>query len=96
MTQMPPEPLTEPARRALWQRASIVWILPFLALIIALGVAWQTYVDRGPLIEIEFESGAGVTAGTTELRYRDVTVGVVEKVRFSDGLGAVVFSVRLD
>jgi paraquat-inducible protein B len=96
MAQTPPEPLTEPARRALWQRASIVWILPFLALIIALGVAWQTYVDRGPLIEIEFESGAGVTAGTTELRYRDVTVGVVEKVRFSDGLGAVVFSVRLD
>lgn len=96
MTDLPPDAQILPARRALWQRASIVWLIPFLALVIALGVAWQTYVDRGPLIEIEFESGAGVAAGETELRFRDVTVGLVERVRFSDGLGAVIVSVRLD
>ena len=96
MSDMPPEADILPARRALWQRASIVWLIPFLALVIAMGVAWQSYFDRGPLIEIEFESGAGVAVGQTELRFRDVTVGLVERVRFSEGLGAVIVSVRLD
>ncbi len=96
MSEMPPEAEIEPARRAFWQRASIVWLIPFFALSIALGVAWQAYVDRGPLIEVEFSSGAGVAAGQTELRFRDVTVGLVERVRFSQDLGAVIVSIRLD
>lgn len=96
MTEMPPEAKIEPARRAFWQRASIVWLIPLLALTIALGVAWQAYVDRGPLIEVEFSNAAGVAAGQTELRFRDVTVGRVERVRFTKDLGAVVVSIRVD
>ncbi|MEP2027726.1 MAG: MlaD family protein [Paracoccaceae bacterium] len=96
MTEMPPEAQIEPARRAFWQRASIVWLIPIIALTIALGVAWQAYEDRGPLIEVEFTSGAGVAAGQTELRFRDVTVGLVERVRFTKDLGAVIVSIRVD
>jgi paraquat-inducible protein B len=95
MTDLLPETDIQPARRALWERASIVWLIPLVALLIALGVAWQSFYDRGPVIEIEFANGAGVTAGQTELRFRDVTVGLVEKISFTEKLGAVLLSVRM-
>jgi paraquat-inducible protein B len=86
----------EPAGKSLLARISIVWAIPFLALAIALGVAWQSYNDRGPLIEIEFRNGAGVAPRETELRYRDVVVGLVEDVKFTPDLSAIVASVRVD
>ena len=96
MTATPPEVQVTPARRSLWQRASVVWLVPLMALLIALGVAWQTYSSRGPLIEIAFPEAQGIHARETELRYRDVTVGLVEEVGFSEDLATVVASVRLD
>ena len=47
-----------------------------LALLLALGVAWRTYSERGPLIEIVFQNAAGVEAGQTAVRFRDVKVGI--------------------
>ncbi|MGC3940186.1 intermembrane transport protein PqiB [Roseobacter sp. EG26] len=92
-----PDPVPiDPARETLFGRASIVWAIPFLALIVALTVAWQSYNDRGPLISIEFENGAGIAAGSTEVRFRDVTVGIVEGVTFSEGLEGVVAHIRLE
>jgi len=38
MTATPPEVPTE-RRRSLWERASVVWLVPLTALLIALGVA---------------------------------------------------------
>ena len=74
----------------------MVWLVPIAALLIALGVAWQSYSERGPLIEIVFENAAGMSAGETVVRYRDVDVGLVEDVAFSENLDQVVASVRLD
>ncbi|ARE41805.1 Paraquat-inducible protein B [Rhodovulum sp. P5] len=93
---LPPMTPVEPARKSLLERLSIVWLVPALALAIALGVAWHSYADRGPLLELVFENASGIRAGQTELRYRDVTVGVVEKVAFTEGLGKVLVSVRME
>jgi paraquat-inducible protein B len=96
MSDVPPTVQIEPAGKSLLGRVSIVWAIPFLALAMALGVAWQNYNDRGPLIEIEFTNGAGVAPRETELRYRDVVVGLVEDVKFTPDLSAIVASVRVD
>lgn len=96
MTDTPPDVPIKSARKIFLSGASIVWIIPFLALLVALGVAWQSYNARGPQIYIEFENGAGIKAGETELRFRDVTVGRVEAVGFSQGLDKVVATVRVD
>lgn len=95
-TPPPPRVPVEGARTSFFRRVSIVWIVPALALLIVIGVAWHTYADRGPLIRITFENASGVRAGETELRYRDVTVGVVETVGFTDDLSRVVVAVRLN
>ncbi len=91
-----PEVSVSPARKVFLSGASIVWVVPLLALFTALYVAWQSYADRGPLITVAFEQGAGIKAGETELKYRDVTVGVVEKVGFTEGLSKVTASIRVD
>ncbi|MGI3211055.1 intermembrane transport protein PqiB [Roseovarius tibetensis] len=92
----PPEPQVKPAKRPVRDRISIVWIVPLLALAVVIAIAWQSYADRGPLIEIGFENASGVRAGNTELRFRDVRVGLVEEVSFAEGLDTVLVKVRLD
>lgn len=74
---------------------SLVWAVPFLALAIALGVTWHNFSQRGPLIHVWFTNGAGIRANETELRFRDIPVGVVETVDFSDDLRKVVAGIRL-
>ncbi|WP_136441403.1 MlaD family protein [Pacificoceanicola onchidii] len=84
----------EPAKKG--PTFSFVWLIPILALLIAAGVAFQNWSERGPLIEVHFAKADGVHAGETELRYRDIAVGLVEKVGFSDNLEEVLVSIRLD
>ncbi|MDF1856019.1 MlaD family protein [Pseudooceanicola sp.] len=93
---IPPQLPVEPVRQSILERVSIVWIIPLIALLIALGVAWQSYQSRGPVIEIAFENASGVVANETELRYRDVAVGVVERVTFTESLDKVLVRVRVD
>jgi paraquat-inducible protein B len=92
---IPPVPVA-PARRSLLDRVSLIWVVPLAAVLVALGVAWQSYREQGPLIQIEFEDASGIVARETELRYRDVAVGVVERVQFTADLGRVVVSVRVE
>ncbi|MEM9247966.1 MAG: MlaD family protein [Pseudomonadota bacterium] len=91
-----PDAQLQPAERSLMERASVVWLVPVGALLLALGIAWQVYSDRGPIIEITFANGSGIAVGETELRYRDIGVGQVERVGFTPGLDRVLVTVRLD
>ena len=96
MSDMPPEVTVSPARKMFLSGASVIWLVPLLALLVALWVAWTTYNDRGPLIVVEFEKGTGIAAGETELKYRDITVGKVEKVGFTENLERVTAAIRVD
>ena len=92
-----PAPLDiRPAKQSVVRRLSIVWLVPLLALAISLWAAWQNYAERGTLITISFENAAGISAGETEIKYRDVTVGEVEEVEFSPGLAEVLVHARID
>lgn len=92
-----PAPLdVRPLKRPIWQRISVVWLVPVLALCVSLGVAYANYVNQGTLIEISFENASGVTADETVIKYRDVIVGRVEKVEFAEGLTEVLVYARVD
>ena len=90
------EPNVRAPRHGLLSKISFVWLVPVAALVISLGVAWQSYSDRGVLIEIALDDAAGVVAGKTELRFRDVSVGNVERVTFSEDLSQVLVQVRVE
>ncbi|MCB2116480.1 MAG: MCE family protein [Rhodobacteraceae bacterium] len=97
MTGPEPAPLdVSPARPSVWRNLSFVWLVPILALALSLGLAWRSLADRGELIEITFANASGVTPGETELKYRDVVVGTVETVTFTDDLEKVLVRARVD
>ena len=77
-------------------RLSLTWLLPLAAIVFAGWVLWDSYTDRGPLVEITFDKAGGVTAGETRVRRNDVDVGKVESVRLADDLNSVVVSVRMN
>ncbi|MBB94142.1 MAG: hypothetical protein CML68_06035 [Rhodobacteraceae bacterium] len=78
------------------KRISLIWAVPILALVIAMVATWQNYASRGPLIRVWFEDAAGIRADETELRFRDIPVGLVESVEFSGDLRKVIVSIRVD
>lgn len=85
-----------PPRRSAWRNLSPVWLVPLLALAVSLGIAWQSFADRGTLIQISFQNASGVVADETTIRYRDVVIGQVEDVSFTDDLTRVLVSARVE
>jgi len=86
-------------KEALWQEKkkgiSGVWIVPILALVIGAWLVWSSYIKQGPTIHITFKSAAGIQAGKTVLKYKDIVIGKVTNVRFNDNLSEVVVTAKL-
>lgn len=96
MTDTPPPQLeVQPPRRHIWQRVSIIWLVPLVALVVAIAVAINSYTSRGTLIHIGFQNASGIEAGQTTVRYRDVNIGAVESVTFAPDLGRVIVAARV-
>lgn len=92
----PASPIRRRARRAALAGVSLIWLVPLLALVVTLGVAWNAYAGRGVLISVAFEDATGITPGETALKFREITVGKVEGVRFTGDLKQVVLDMRVD
>jgi len=74
-----------------FQLLTTIWLVPLLALIIALWLASQYYAKIGPTIKISFKSNAGLIANQSQIKLRDVTVGMVTQISLAeDGNGVVV------
>ncbi|MCK0169043.1 MlaD family protein [Jannaschia sp. S6380] len=91
----PATPVAEPRRRRRGV-VSAVWLVPIIAILIALAIAYQSWSDRGVQIVVAFPDASGVTPGQTTLRYREVTVGVVEDVGFTADLSQVNVYIRVN
>ena len=74
---------------------SKVWLVPVVALVIGLWVTYSHYSGQGPIVEITFQSGEGIQAGTTKVRRKNVEIGEVLDLRLSEDAEEVVLSVRI-
>ena len=74
---------------------SIVWLIPLVAAVVGAFVAWRTFSELGPLVQIEFASAEGLEAGKTKVKYKDVEVGVVEEIRLQPDLSGVICTARM-
>ncbi len=75
-----PQATLVPPSRA---RISVVWIIPLLAAVVAIGVAVQRILSEGPTITIVFKVAEGLEAGKTFVKYKDVNIGQVTSVQLS-------------
>lgn len=76
--------------------ATLIWVVPIIALLVTLALAWNAFASRGPLISVSFADASGITPGETVLKFREVSVGKVETVRFTDDLLRVVVDIRVE
>jgi len=94
----PEEPDRLPAAEAVVssrRRPSIVWLIPLVAAVVGAFVAWRTFSERGPEIQIELGSAEGLEAGKTQIKYKDVEIGLVEEIALKPDLSGVVCSARM-
>ena len=76
--------------RRRYRSSHLIWIVPVLALIIGLSLLVKTYLEKGPVITITFKSGAGIEAGKTKIKYKDVQIGVVRSISISKDRTSVI------
>ncbi len=63
--------------RAKRMRVSVIWIIPLLAAVVAIGIAIQRIRSEGPTITIVFNAAEGIEPGKTLVKYKDVPIGRV-------------------
>ena len=87
-----PQATVVPRSRA---RISVVWIIPVLAAVVALGIAVQRILSEGPTITIVFKAAEGVEAGKTFVKYKDVNIGQVTAVQLSNDYSRVEVTAKI-
>ena len=75
---------------------SIVWLVPLVAAVIGIWLAYTTLQERGPTITITFTDADGLEAGKTKIKYKDVEVGTVEDVEVSEDLQQIVVTAEMN
>src|SRR5262245_23985747 len=75
-----PQATVVPRSRA---RISVVWVIPVLAAVVALGIAVQRILSEGPTIKIVFKAAQGIEANKTVVKYKDVIIGQVTTVELA-------------
>ncbi|WP_374683312.1 intermembrane transport protein PqiB [Accumulibacter sp.] len=76
-------------------RISVVWIIPILAAVVAVGIAVQQYLSEGPTISIVFKTAVGIEAGKTFIKYKDVNIGQVTAVQLADDYSRVMVTAKI-
>lgn len=87
-----PDAISEPRRRFSIQ---LVWIIPIVAVLIALSLAVSSYMARGETITITFKTGEGMEAGKTKLKYKNVQIGEVKGLAIADDHSHVIVTAEL-
>ena len=78
------------------RRFSPIWLVPIVAAGLVGWLGWKTLIERGPTITITFESADGIEAGRTRIMHKNVALGLVEAVDFSDDLSHVIVHARMN
>jgi paraquat-inducible protein B len=76
-------------------RISMVWIIPILAAVVAIGIAIQRVLSEGPTITVVFKVAQGIEAGKTFIKYKDVRIGQVTAVQLSEDYSKVLVKAKI-
>jgi paraquat-inducible protein B len=68
-------------------------VIPLVAVAIGAWLAWDTWSKEGPAIRISFDSGEGLQAGQSQLKYRDIVFGTVKRLELAPDHTHVVVTV---
>ena len=85
----------QPAAHVRRSKFSLVWVIPLIALAVAVYLGVRTVRSEGPVITLTFRTGDGLVAGQTRVRHKAVELGQVETVRLTDDMQRVAVTVKM-
>ncbi len=87
-----PQATVVPPKRG---RISVIWIIPVLAAVVAIGISVQRIRSEGPTITVIFSAAEGIEAGKTLVKYKDVTIGRVTQVELTNDFAKVRVTAKI-
>lgn len=87
--------LPEPKKRKGKWRPALIWLIPLVALLIALSLAVKAILNTGPTIDVSFRTAEGLVAGKTTVRYKQVDIGLVRQIDLADDGSHVIAKIEL-
>ena len=75
---------------------SLIWLVPIIAALVGASLLLHAWLSIGPRIAISFQSAAGLEAGKTPVKFKDVTIGTVTAIELSGDRSHVIATVELD
>ncbi|MGF6232307.1 paraquat-inducible protein B [Inquilinus ginsengisoli] len=71
------------------RRLSPIWLVPIVAALVGVYLAWITLSDKGPTITITFQTADGLEAGKTVIKHKEVVFGTVKSLALTEDLSHV-------
>ncbi|MCB9481018.1 MAG: MCE family protein [Desulfobacteraceae bacterium] len=75
---------------------SLIWLIPFAALITGIWIIYDQYSKKGVEITIEFKNGDGITEGKTALKYAGIKIGSVDKIKLNKDFSSVIVTAVIE
>lgn len=71
------------------RRLSPIWLVPIVAALVGVYLAWITLSEKGPTITISFQTADGLEAGKTLIKHKEVVFGTIKTIALSEDLSHV-------
>lgn len=78
------------------KQTSAIWLVPIIALAIGIWMIYQYASKTGPEITLIMSDASGIEVGKTEIKSRNVKVGVVSDVKLSEGYDHILVTAQMD
>lgn len=74
---------------------SPVWVIPIIAALIGAWLVFKSALEENVFVEVSFKSASALEAGKTPVKLRNVKVGEVTEVKFTEDLSKVIVVMEL-
>ena len=75
---------------------SPIWLIPIITALLGSWLIYHSLTDKGPLVTITFHTAEGIEADKTRIKYKSLSIGMVEGVKFSQDFARVEVKIRLN
>lgn len=96
MPETAPAAVQKPPPAGRGRRFSWIWLVPIVAVLGGLLLVLKVWMDAGPEATISFQTAEGLEAGKTQVRYKELTVGTVQRVALNADRTGVIATVQLN
>ncbi|WP_032698711.1 intermembrane transport protein PqiB [Pseudomonas syringae] len=95
-TLPPPASVPRPEVKRRRLRVSLIWLVPIVAAIIGISMALHDWMNIGPKITVSFLTAEGLEANKTQVKYKNVVIGMVTDISLSEDRTHVLATIELN